>query len=190
MAASAARRLGGAWGWLAAVSGTRSRFGDLGIEDGDPDAVAGQGVAVGVREPADEPGQPEPAQVVGHLPGGVGAAEQPGDQDAEVLVGEAGCGEQGVAEGAGQGHDPRITEPQGRGPPPFCINGGVRDPLKGWARKDGALAGTFGIQYAPVGGAGLAWSSSRLGSGPLAPSVTQGHDPDGDGLLVCDGLRS
>jgi hypothetical protein len=31
----------------------------------------------------------------------------------------------------------------------------VRDPLKGWARKDGALAGTFGLQYAPVGGAGF-----------------------------------
>jgi hypothetical protein len=27
----------------------------------------------------------------------------------------------------------------------------VRDPLKGWARKDGALAGTFSFQYAVVG---------------------------------------
>jgi hypothetical protein len=44
----------------------------------------------------------------------------------------------------------------------------VRDPLKGWARKDGALAGTFGIQYAPVGGAGfgleLCRSNTRLDS--------------------------
>jgi hypothetical protein len=33
----------------------------------------------------DEAGQAEPAQVVGHLTGAVVAAEQPGDQDAEVL---------------------------------------------------------------------------------------------------------
>jgi predicted ATPase/class 3 adenylate cyclase len=115
---------------------------DLGVEDGDPDAIGGEHVPVGVREPADEPAEAEPPQVVGHLAGGVGAAEQPGDQDAQVLVGEAGCGEQCLAEGAGQGHDPRIAEPQGRGPPPLRVHGGVRDPLKGWARKDGALAGT------------------------------------------------
>jgi len=84
---------------------------DLGVEDGDPDAIGGEHVAVGVREPADEPVEPQPPQVVGHLPGGVSrAAEQSGHQDAQVLVGEAGRGEQGVAEGAGQGHDPRIAE--------------------------------------------------------------------------------
>jgi len=31
----------------------------------------------------------------------------------------------------------------------------VRDPLKGWARKDGALAGTFSFQYAVAGRAGF-----------------------------------
>jgi len=31
----------------------------------------------------------------------------------------------------------------------------VRDPLKGWARKDGALAGPLGFQYALVDGAGF-----------------------------------
>lgn len=62
------------------------------------------------------------------------------------FVREAGRGEQRLAQGAGQGHDPRIAEPQGRSPPLLRIDGGVRDPLKGWARKDGALAGTFSIQ--------------------------------------------
>ena len=31
----------------------------------------------------------------------------------------------------------------------------MRDPLKGWAREDGALAGTFSFQYAVVSGAGF-----------------------------------
>ena len=34
---------------------------DLGVEDGDADAVAGRGVVVGVREPADQPVEAEPA---------------------------------------------------------------------------------------------------------------------------------
>jgi hypothetical protein len=112
MTVSAARRLGGAWGWFAAVSGIREPVVDLGVEDGDADAVCGEHVVVGVREPADQAVEPQPTQVVGHLAGGVlRAAEEPGHQDAQVLIGEAGCGEQGLAEGAGQGHDPRIAEP-------------------------------------------------------------------------------
>src|SRR6266536_481959 len=83
---------------------------DLGVEDGDADAVRGEHVAVGVREPADEAVEAQPPQVVGHLPRGVSAAEQPGDQDTEVLVGEAGCGEQRLAKGATQSNDPRIAE--------------------------------------------------------------------------------
>jgi hypothetical protein len=69
---------------------------DLGVEDGDADAVGGEGVAVGVGQAADEPGQAQPAQVVGHLSGAVVAAEQSGGQDTQVLVGEAGGGEQRV----------------------------------------------------------------------------------------------
>jgi hypothetical protein len=61
------------------------------------------GVAVGVRQAVDESGQPQAAEVVGHLAGAVVAAEQPGDQDTEVLVGEEGCGEQRLAECAGPG---------------------------------------------------------------------------------------
>ena len=43
------------------------------------------------------------------------------------------------------------------------IGGGVRDPLKGWARKDGALACTSGLQYAPVGGAGFGLQFIEVG---------------------------
>jgi hypothetical protein len=63
------------------------------------------------RQSPDEPGQAQPPEVVGHLAGVVVAAEQPGDHGAQALVGEAGRGEQRLAQGAGQGHDSRIAEP-------------------------------------------------------------------------------
>src|SRR6266536_1842538 len=56
---------------------------------------------------------------------------------------------------------------------------GVRDPLKGWARKDGALAGTFGFQYAPAGGAGFGPELVQVGQAGVAPQVAGGVD---DGL--------
>ena len=55
----------------------------------------------------------------------------------------------------------------------------MRDPLKGWARKDGALAGTFGFQYAPVGGAGLGLQIVQVGQAGVAAQVAGGVD---DGL--------
>jgi hypothetical protein len=78
--------------------------------------------------------------------------QQSGHQGAQALVGDAGCREQGLAQGAGQGHDPRTAEAQRRGPPPVRVRVRVRDPLEGWAREDGALAGTFSFQYAVVAG--------------------------------------
>jgi hypothetical protein len=56
-----------------------------------------------------------------------------------------------MARRAGQGHDPRIAEPQGRGPPPLRVHGGARDPLDGRARKDAVLAGTHSLRHRPVG---------------------------------------
>jgi hypothetical protein len=47
----------------------------------------------------------------------------------------------------------------------------VRDPLKGWARKDGALAGTFSFQYAPVGGAGPGLEFVQVGQPGVAAQV-------------------
>src|SRR5581483_5959174 len=111
----------------------------------------------------DESGQAQPAEVVGHLVGAVVAAEQSGGQDTQVLVGEAGGGEQRVAQGAGQGHDPRIPEPQGWGPPPRRIDGGVRDPLKGWARKDTALTDPFSMQDPLITGTALGLEFVEIG---------------------------
>jgi hypothetical protein len=47
----------------------------------------------------------------------------------------------------------------------------VRDPLKGWARKDGALAGTFSFQYAAAGGAGFGLELFEVGQPGVAPQV-------------------
>src|SRR5207344_1809681 len=84
----------------------------------------------------------------------VALTEQSGHQGAQALVGDAGDGEQADTEGAGQGLDPRVAEPQGWGPPPLRGDGGVRDPLKGWTRKDAALADAFSIEQSAVGGTG------------------------------------
>src|SRR5512132_4709577 len=55
-------------------------------------------------------------------------------------------------QGAGQGHDPGIAEAQGSGwVSRLAIGGWLRDPRKGWARKDTPLTGSFSVQQAAVG---------------------------------------
>ncbi len=61
-------------------------------------------------------------------------------------------GVQTDTQGAEQGHDPRISEPECGRPPAILGEGGLCDPLKGWARKDTALPATFSIEQAFVDG--------------------------------------
>jgi len=61
-------------------------------------------LCMALLDPDDEAVEAEAAQVVGHLVGGVGAAEESGDEPAKALVGEAGDGVHDTAQGAGQGH--------------------------------------------------------------------------------------
>jgi hypothetical protein len=109
---------------------------ELAVEDRDALALGGQDVGVAGVESLDEAVQAEPAEVVAHLVAGVGLAEQLAHLGTQAPVGEADDGVQGQAQGTEQGHDPRVAEPQGRGPPAFGGDRGQRDPLKGWARKD------------------------------------------------------
>jgi len=109
---------------------------ELGVEDRQALPVGGQDVGVGVLDPADQPVQAQSAQVVSHLAGAVGRAGQPGGQGAQALVGDTAGAGQRQGQGAGQGHDPGLAEPQGRGPPAILGEGGLCDPLDGWARKD------------------------------------------------------
>jgi hypothetical protein len=84
---------------------------DLGVEDREPDAVGGQGVAVAVGDAGDQAVAAQPGKVVAGLVQAVGGAEQSGHQGAQALVGDVGDGEQRVGQGAGQGLDPRVAEP-------------------------------------------------------------------------------
>src|SRR6266516_5816260 len=128
---------------------------DLGVEDRQALAVGGQDVGVGVFDPADQVVEAQAAQVVGHLAGAVVCSEQPGGQGAQALVGQTAGAGQGEGQGAGQGHDPGLAEPQGRGPPAILGEGGLCDPLDGWARKDAVLAGTHSLQQPVVDVMGL-----------------------------------
>ena len=92
---------------------------------------------------------------------GVGGTEQAGYLGAKAPVGESGDGVERDAQGAEQGNDPRVAEPQGRGPPPVGGERGERDPRKGWARKDTTLPDTFTIEQAAVDVRALDCSSSR-----------------------------
>jgi hypothetical protein len=69
------------------------------VEDRDVDVVGCEHVSVGVGDAADHAVEAQPAQVLGHLVCAVIAAEQPGDQDAQVLVGDADRVEQRVVWG-------------------------------------------------------------------------------------------
>ena len=55
----------------------------------------------------------------------------------------------------------------------------MRDPLKGWAREDGSLAGALGFQYAPVDRAGLCLKLFQVMEAGIASDVARGVD---DGL--------
>ena len=60
------------WGCLCLVGGherAEQPVVELGVEDGELDAVVGEGVLVGALDPVDEAGQAEPAQVVVIWPG-------------------------------------------------------------------------------------------------------------------------
>jgi hypothetical protein len=118
---------------------------ELGVEHRDTLAFGGQDVGVGAREAFDQPVQAQPVKVVAHLVGGVGDAEQMVHLGTQAPVGESE-GVQPDTQGGDQGHDPRVAEPQGRGPPAVGGDRRQRDPLKGWARKDTTLAGALSIK--------------------------------------------
>ena len=66
------------------------------VEEGDLQAVAGGGIAVRLGNAVDQAFETEPAQVVGHLGGGVRAPEECFDVGPEVAVAEA-AGQMGEA---------------------------------------------------------------------------------------------
>jgi len=76
MACRAARSSGG-WGLVGGQQWAEQPVVQFGVEDRGLDPLGGQDVAVGAPDPGDEPGEPEPPQVVGHLAGCVGVCSSP-----------------------------------------------------------------------------------------------------------------
>jgi hypothetical protein len=91
-------------------------------------------------------------------------------------VGESDHGVQPDTQGADQGHDPRVAEPQGRGPPAIGGHRWQRDPLKGWARKDKTLADAFSIHQTAVACTGLILQFVQVLQAGEVPQVPWGVD--------------
>ena len=83
---------------------------------------------------------------------------------------------EGDAQGAGQGLDPRVAETHGCSSPPLRGDGGVRDPLEDWIRKDTALADTFSLQHAGVDRTGFGLQLVEIVQAALAAQVVGGVD--------------
>src|SRR6185437_12461623 len=127
---------------------------ELGVEDGDADALGGEDIAVAAGQALDESVQAQAAQVVAHVGAGVGVAEQSGDLPARTFVGEAGDGVDEWTKRAGQSHGAFVPETEGSGSLALPSVGLV-DALKK-RRADGtALAGTLDDKHAPVDLAGF-----------------------------------
>lgn len=84
MTLSAWRSLGGALGWPAANRAGRTRSPNKVREDRETASVVGQLIAVLPVELADQPMQAQPSQVIAHLIGAVGGAEQSGEVGAKA----------------------------------------------------------------------------------------------------------
>ncbi len=86
----------------------------------------------------------------------------------------------------GQGLDPRVAKSHGCSSPPRRIDGGVRDPLEDWIRKDAALAGTFSVQQPGVDGTCPGLEFIEVVQAPLAAEVAGGvhHGLDAQGAAV------
>jgi hypothetical protein len=114
---------------------------NLGVEDGDADAVGGEGVGVGVRDPFDETVEAQPAKVVGHLVGGVVVAEESGNEPAKAFVGEAGDGVGYDAECAAQGHGACVPEAERSAS--LALGEWLVETIKDVVPDGTALCGTF-----------------------------------------------
>ncbi len=66
-----------------------------------------------------------------------------------------------------------VTEPQGRGPPAILGEGGLCDPLKGWARQDTSLPDTFSIEQAGVDVTGFVLQFVQVFQAPEALQVSR-----------------
>jgi hypothetical protein len=108
---------------------------EFGVEEGDFESVAGSRVAVRVGNAMDQPLETQPPQVVGHLRGAVGAAEQRFDLRAEIAIAESARQMREGAESLEQGHDAGIGKAQ-RGDALTVCDRGVLSAIEGVLGQD------------------------------------------------------
>jgi hypothetical protein len=87
----------------------------FGEQDGDRAAAWCEPVAVGAGEPLDDLFAPQPPQVIGRVPAGVGGAEQRGGELGQGPVVESGDQVGEPQRGGQDGHDAGVAEAQCRG---------------------------------------------------------------------------
>ena len=112
---------------------------ELGVEKGRFQPVRRGGIAVCVRHPVDQSLEAEPAQVIGHLRGGVRAAQEGFDVWTEVAVPEALREMREAGDRLTDRHDARIAEAQGRCPLPR-LDGRLLEPIECVLRQHALVA--------------------------------------------------
>jgi hypothetical protein len=89
---------------------------EFGVEEGDLQAVAGRGIAVGLRHAVDQPLESKAPEVIRHLRGGIRATPEGFHLRAEVAIAKAARQMSKADEALQERHDARIAEAQ-RGDP-------------------------------------------------------------------------
>ena len=97
----------------------------------------------------DQAFEAQAAQVVGHLRGGVGPAEQGRDLGAEVAVAEAAREMREAAEGLEQRHDARVAEAQGRDAL-AVLDGGLLEAIEGVLGQHAVVADALDFEQLAV----------------------------------------
>ena len=143
---------GAKWAWQPVVGWQQGR--PLGpqdaeiefrAEEGHLQAVTGGRIAMRLRDAMDQPFEAEASEVIGHLRGGVGPAEERLDLGPEFAIAES-AGQMGEAsKRLKERHDARVAEAQG-GCPLVGFEGRALEPIERLLRQDALMTDAFDFQ--------------------------------------------
>jgi len=148
-------------------SGAEDAQKELGAEEGDAEAVAGDGVSVGVGETSDEALEAKTAEIVGHAAEGVGVswpAEEVSDLGSEVTVSETVLDVVEDAEGMEEGHDAGIAEAEPWGTL-VVLQGGALQPIESVLGEGAVVVDPFQLQEFAIDASGDATQVAQVFDG-------------------------
>src|SRR5712691_3534562 len=170
-------------------SGPENSQEELGAEEGDAEAVAGDGVSVGVGDTGDQALETKAAQIVGHAAEGVVVpvpAEQVGNVCSEVPVPETVLDVVEDAEGMEECHHARIAEAESRGTL-IVLQAGALQPIESVLGQGAVVADPFHLQEPAVDASGDAAQVVQVLDGLGRPEVDRlidrGFGPQSPPLL-------